>query len=273
MSPLYRAEKAYATLLRWYQDPKLTTTPMWSLICLLSRSMIRLELESVTTDATIRPVIEDAILSPSTRENENVKVTEEHPSSMVFGIDMIYMQEEWVPSNCEFCIDDLDQQDWYYPFKDSDFIHVGGLGGDRQLLTCLLQGAYRCCSPNGMLEIWDSHVHFQDPHGETGLHRLYNDMDKAFKLDGRSLDLPLQYLSELESHGFTDVAEHVYRIPLNTEQPMTQRSVVVSWADGFEAYSMDLLVMHLGKRHLEVFLICAAARQALRKGVEGWLEM
>ncbi|KAI3059180.1 hypothetical protein CBS147353_10591 [Aspergillus niger] len=214
-----------------------------SSIGLLSRSMIRLELESVTTDATIRPVIEDAILSPSTRENENVKLRN--------------TRRRWVPSNCEFCIDDLDQQDWYYPFKDSDFIH----------------GAYRCCSPNGMLEIWDSHVHFQDPHGETGLHRLYNDMDKAFKLDGRSLDLPLQYLSELESHGFTDVAEHVYRIPLNTEQPMTQRSVVVSWADGFEAYSMDLLVMHLGKRHLEVFLICAAARQALRKGVEGWLEM
>ncbi|GKZ96827.1 hypothetical protein AnigIFM59636_011345 [Aspergillus niger] len=92
-------------------------------------------------------------------------------------------------------------------------------------------------------------------------------------MDGRSLDLPLQYLSEMERHGFTNVAEHVYRIPLNTEQPMTQQSVVVSWADGFEAYSMDLLDKHLGKRHLEVFLICAAARQALRKGVEGWLEI
>lgn len=125
-----------------------------------------------------------------------------------------------------------------------------------------------------MLEIWDSNVHFQDPCGQTGLHRLYNDMNKAFRMDGRSLDLlPLQYLSEMESHGFTNVAEHVYRIPLNTAQPMTQKSVLESWADGFEAYSMDLLVKHLRKRHLEVFLICAAARQALRKGVEGWLEM
>ncbi|PYH63968.1 uncharacterized protein BO88DRAFT_429983 [Aspergillus vadensis CBS 113365] len=65
----------------------------------------------------------------------------------------------------------------------------------------------------------------------------------------------------MERHGFTNVAEHVYRIPLNTEQPMTQQSVVVSWADGFEAAIF------------EVFLICAAARQALRKGVEGWLEI
>lgn len=193
-----------------------------------------------------------------------------------------------VLSNCEFCIDDLDQLDWFYTFRNSDFIHVGRLGADCQLLTCILQGVYRygliphiahantvsrCCSPNGMLEIWDSNVHFQDPYGETGLHRLYNDMNKAFKMDGRSLDLPLQYLSEMEGHGFTNVAEHVYRIPLNTAQPMTQQSVVVSWADGFEAYSMDLLVKHLRKRHLEVFLICAAARQALRKGVEGWLEM
>ncbi|KAI2927441.1 hypothetical protein CBS147321_11213 [Aspergillus niger] len=210
-------------------------------------------------DATIRPAIEDAILSPSTRENENVKLRN--------------IRRRWIPPNCEFCIDDLDQPDWYYPFRNSEFIHVGGLGGDRQLLTCILYGAYRCCSPNGMLEIWDSNVHFQDPYGETGLHRLYNDMNKAFRMDGRSLDLPLQYLSEMERHGFTNVAEHVYRIPLNTAQPMTQQSVVVSWADGFEAYSMDLLVKHLGKRHLEVFLICAAARQALRKGVEGWLEI
>ncbi|GLA10309.1 hypothetical protein AnigIFM60653_002621 [Aspergillus niger] len=180
-------------------------------IGLLSCSMIRSEFESVAMDATIRSAIEDAILSPSTRENENAKLRN--------------TRRRW------------------------------------------------CCSPNGMLKIWDSNVHFQDPQGETGLHRLYNEMNKAFRVDGRSLDLPLQYLSEMESHGFTNVAEHVYRIPLNTVQPMTQQSVVVSWADGFEAYSMDLLVKHLGKRHLEVFLICAAARQALRKGVEGWLEI
>ncbi|KAL5366507.1 hypothetical protein BJX96DRAFT_161066, partial [Aspergillus floccosus] len=194
-------------------------------------------------------------------------------TAKVFGIDTVYMQEEWVPKNCEFCIDDICQQDWYYPFRNIDFIHVGGLWGDRQLLTCILHGAYSCCSPNGILEMWDSNVHFQDPHGETGLHRLYNEMDKAFKMDGRSLDLPLEYLSEMGRHGFTNVVEHVYRIPLNMEQPRTQTSVLQSWADGFEAYSMDLLVTHLGKRSLEALLLCAAARQALRKGVDGWLQV
>ncbi|BCR99961.1 uncharacterized protein AKAW2_50303A [Aspergillus luchuensis] len=38
-----------------------------SSIGLLNRSMIHLDLELVTMDATIRPAIEDAILSPSTR--------------------------------------------------------------------------------------------------------------------------------------------------------------------------------------------------------------
>ncbi|KAL5361424.1 hypothetical protein BJX96DRAFT_165882 [Aspergillus floccosus] len=178
----------------------------------------------------------------------------------VFGIDTVYMQEERVPINCEFCIDDLRQEDWYSPFRNIDFIHVGGLWGDRQLLTCILHGAY-------------SNVYLQDPDGETGLHRLYNEMDKAFQMDGRSLDLPLKYLSEMERHGFTNVAEHVYRIPLNMDQPMTQTSVLESWADGFEAYSMELMVQNLGKRPLEVLFLCAAARQALRKGVEGWLEV
>ncbi|OJZ79701.1 hypothetical protein ASPFODRAFT_66025 [Aspergillus luchuensis CBS 106.47] len=207
------------------------------------------------------------------RENENVKLSPDlspihQLTAKVSGIDTIYMQEEWVPPNCEFCIDDLDQPDWYYPFRNSEFIHVGGLGGDRQLLTCILHGAYRYGLTPRITHANPVSVAAHQmayPYGETGLHRLYNDMNKAFRMDGRSLDLPLQYLSEMEGHGFTNVAEHVY--------PDTQQSVVVSWADGFEAYSMDLLVKHLGKRHLEVFLICAAARQALRKGVEGWLEM
>ncbi|RDH26214.1 hypothetical protein BDQ94DRAFT_164669 [Aspergillus welwitschiae] len=217
------------------------------------------------------------------RENENVKLSPDlapihQLTAKVSGTDTIYMQEECIriPPNCEFCIDDLDQPDWYYPFRNSEFIHVGGLGGDRQLLTCILHGAYRYgLTPRIAHANPVSGAAHQTayPYGETGLHRLYNDMNKAFRMDGRSLDLPLQYLSEMESHGFTNVAEHVYRIPLNTAQPITQKSVLESWADGFEAYSMDLLVKHLRKRHLEVFLICAAARQALRKGVEGWLEM
>ncbi|RDH26351.1 hypothetical protein BDQ94DRAFT_178234 [Aspergillus welwitschiae] len=185
------------------------------------------------------------------REIENVKLSPDiapihQLTAKVFAIDTIYMQEEWVPRNCEFCIDDLDQPDWYYPFRDSDFIHVGGLGGDRQLLTCILQGAYR-------YGLTPRIAHANTVSGAA--HRM-----ACWKYG-------------TATHGFTDVAEHVYRIPLNTERPMTQKSVVVGWADGFEAYSMDLLVKHLGKRHLEVFLICAAARQALRKGVEGWLEM
>ncbi|KAL7649252.1 hypothetical protein ACMYSQ_012363 [Aspergillus niger] len=198
-----------------------------SSIGLLNRSMIHLDLELVTMDATIRPAIEDAILSPSTRQNENARLRnirrrwflglirytcKKNGMDQDDGFRQGQSNSIRIPPNCEFCIDDLGQPDWYYPFRDSESIHVGGLGGDRQLLTCILQGAYRCCSPNGMLEIWDSNVHFQDPYGETGLHRLYNDMNKDFIMDGRSLDLPLQYLSEMESHGFTNVAEHVYRI-------------------------------------------------------------
>ncbi|KAE8396914.1 hypothetical protein BDV37DRAFT_277308 [Aspergillus pseudonomiae] len=182
-----------------------------------------------------------------------IQFADKYPSSiLVYGIDAVHMQEEWVPINCEFVIDDLTQRDWHYGYPKPEFIHIGGLWGDRQILTCLLDGAYRCCLPNGMVEIWDWTVHFQDPNCEGALHRLYRDMEAAFRMGG---------------------LEHVYHLPLSLELPSLAKLVVENWAEGFEAYSMELLVEYLGKRDLEVLLSCAAARRALRQGVEGWLQV
>ncbi|KAL4888226.1 hypothetical protein BDV59DRAFT_188933 [Aspergillus ambiguus] len=205
-----------------------------------------------------------------------IEFAAQYPSSRVWGIDTVYMQEKWVTENCDFYLErSLHQPEWYYPYKGVDLIHIGTLWGDRQLLACLLDGAYDCCSPGGTVEMWDSTVHFPDPHGEGPLHRLYKDMREAYRIDGRSLDLPKLYLSEMEDRGFVEVAEHVRQFPLsmNVEEPA--RSVLESWADGLEAYSLELLVKHLGKRDLDVLLSCATARQALRRGegVEGFLQM
>ncbi|KAB8212693.1 hypothetical protein BDV33DRAFT_211008 [Aspergillus novoparasiticus] len=72
-----------------------------------------------------------------------MQFADEYPSSTVYGIDAVYMQEEWTPINCEFLIDDLTQRDWYDGLPRPELIHIGGLCGDRQVLTCLLDGAYR----------------------------------------------------------------------------------------------------------------------------------
>ncbi|KAE8384397.1 hypothetical protein BDV23DRAFT_189256 [Aspergillus alliaceus] len=178
-----------------------------------------------------------------------------------------------VPSNCEFLIDDLLKPDWSTPFVNVNYIHVGELRGDHRLLASILDGAYRCCSAGGVIEIWDTTVKFHDPNGASPLHNLWRDMETAYNMDGRSLNLPFIYSEEIERRGFVNVVEKVYHLPLNLSVPGPATSLVASWADGLEAYSSELLVRHLGRRHFDVSIQCAAARQAVRLGVEGWLQM
>ncbi|THC87306.1 hypothetical protein EYZ11_013247 [Aspergillus tanneri] len=57
-----------------------------------------------------------------------IEFADRNPDSHVYGVDLVYMQDEWVPVNCEFLIDDLTEQDWHTPFQNIDIIHIGSLG-------------------------------------------------------------------------------------------------------------------------------------------------
>ncbi|KAB8227972.1 uncharacterized protein BDW43DRAFT_292704 [Aspergillus alliaceus] len=131
----------------------------------------------------------------------------------------------------------------------------------------------RYCSAGGVIEIWDTTVKFHDPNGASPLHNLWRDMETAYNMDERSLNLPFIYSEEIERRGFVNVVEKVYHLPLNLSVPGPATSLVASWADGPEAYSSELLVRHLGRRHLDISIQGAAARQAVRLGVEGWLQI
>jgi hypothetical protein len=99
--------------------------------------------------------------------------------------------------------------------------------------------------------------------------RLHRDLKEAYGLDGRSIDPSFLYLSKMKHRGFVNVSEHVYKPPLNMDLPEAARSMIASWADGFETYSLELLAKYLGKRDFDVLVLCVAAHQALRQGVDG----
>lgn len=54
-----------------------------------------------------------------------MEFAEEHPETQVFGVDLSPIQPDWVPPNCVFEVDDLEQQ-WLWKEK-FDFIHSGEL--------------------------------------------------------------------------------------------------------------------------------------------------
>ncbi|KAH8655533.1 hypothetical protein BX600DRAFT_369546, partial [Xylariales sp. PMI_506] len=56
-----------------------------------------------------------------------MEFAENHPSASVIGVDHCYMQDVWVPSNCEFILDDIGARSWDWE-KPFDFIFTRGLG-------------------------------------------------------------------------------------------------------------------------------------------------
>ncbi|KAE8132432.1 hypothetical protein BDV38DRAFT_275115 [Aspergillus pseudotamarii] len=157
-----------------------------------------------------------------------------------------------------FIVDSFLSPLWYQTYTQVDFIHIGELYGDIKILRRLLSGAY--------------HVQFDDPNGDTALHRLYRDMSSAYKKSGRCLELPSKYASEVKRHGFVHVAERAYVLPLTTKgDDELLNNIITNWADGFEAYSLELMRTELGKRYLDILSGCAFARQSLREGVDGYL--
>ncbi|KAE8132166.1 hypothetical protein BDV38DRAFT_297153 [Aspergillus pseudotamarii] len=166
----------------------------------------------------------------------------------------------WPLANVQSIVDSFLRPLWHQAYNQVDLIHIGELHGDVQLLRHILMGAYD--------------VRFEDPNGDTALHRLYRDMRSAYEKSGRCLDLPSKYASEVKRRGFVHVAERAYVLPLTTRGNIDLlNNIIANWADGFEAYSLELLITELGKRYLEIFSGYASARQSLRKGVDGYLEI
>ncbi|KAH2020993.1 hypothetical protein KXV65_003671, partial [Aspergillus fumigatus] len=211
-----------------------------------------------------------------------------YPSAKVYGIDMILMQPHWydkhlpnaseayvasrVPPNCQFFFENIIELAWKNDYPNQDLIHVGEIGGDPKLLQAVLDGAFACCAPGGVIELWDCTPHLQDSQGISGLHRYVNKLRESYRRDGRDLDLVYTYRNELERRGFVHVNHHLYSISLHRAHPDTiQEDIIENWSAGLEASALELMHRHLGMDKNEISQECAAARKSLLGGVNGHL--
>lgn len=203
-----------------------------------------------------------------------MKFADTFPESLVFGIDLVgHMMSRWVPPNCQFYVEDLTRPDWCQSYKGVDMVHVGDTGGDLTLLNSILAGARRCCAASATVEVWGTRVHFTDIDGDTGLHRFYQQMKRAYSKDQRDLDLPASFTRELHRHGFVNIDEHVHIVPMNTGLSELETRILANWASGFEARSLELMNRELGMGYLHILLECTEARKAMRSDVDAFLEI
>ncbi|GFF57040.1 hypothetical protein IFM51744_09072 [Aspergillus udagawae] len=204
--------------------------------------------------------------------NWAIQCADTYPSAEVYGIDMVLMQPQWLPPNCQFFFEDIIQLAWKNAYPNQDLIHVGEIGGDPKLLRAILDGAFACCAPGGIIELWDCTPHLQE--GISALHRYVDKLRESYRRDGRGLDLVYTYPEELERRGFVHVDHHVYSIPLHqVHTDSIQKAIIENWSAGLEASALELMHRHLGMDKNEISDDCAAARKSLLEGINGHLLM
>jgi SAM-dependent methyltransferase len=121
-----------------------------------------------------------------------------------------------VPPNCSFEIDDI-ENDWLYRRDYFDFIHA------REFLLAirdwdkLIRQAYDHLKPGGYLELSCS---VPDPGSDDGTipeSSAWKEFTNVFfqigEKIGASGHAPKQWKAKLQSAGFEDVCEHVFKIP------------------------------------------------------------
>jgi ubiquinone/menaquinone biosynthesis C-methylase UbiE len=145
-----------------------------------------------------------------------IEFAQRYPAASVTGTDLSPIQPEYVPANCNFEIDDAEDE-WIYS-KKFDFIHI------RFVMTCfanprfVIEQAYKTCAPGGYLEMQDGvfplHCHDDTLEG-TVLETWAKAAHEAGTKVGRPWNNAPNYKRWMEEIGFEDVREKIFEVPTN----------------------------------------------------------
>lgn len=149
-------------------------------------------------------------------------MADKHPEARVIGVDIASTQPQWVPPNCEFEIEDI-ENDWLWRPDSFDFIF------GREILMAIrdwskvIQQAYDHLKPGGYLELastvakvgcdddtWNEEIAKDSAYNKIGL--TFFELHQALEVDPAA---PLKWKSQLTEAGFEDVEEYVFKIPTN----------------------------------------------------------
>ncbi|KAK1712369.1 hypothetical protein BDP67DRAFT_490276 [Colletotrichum lupini] len=75
-----------------------------------------------------------------------------YPSTEVIGVDISPIQPDWVPPNCKFQIDDIEQP-WTWPMSHFDYVHISHLEGSVAEWPALYAQAFAHIKSGGFVEV------------------------------------------------------------------------------------------------------------------------
>lgn len=187
-----------------------------------------------------------------------------HPEAQVIGVDLSPIQPDWVPANCTFEVDDIEEPwMWKHPFG---FIHSRNISQGIRDWTALTTQMYDNLTPGGVVQLVEGEGHFySDDHTipTGGFIRQYEACaDRSLPLakldrDPASSDLH----GHLQRAGFKDVKVYIKKCPLGVWPKDSYKKEPGKWAvaamdAGLRSYLAALYTRYLMVSAEDVETLC-----------------
>jgi SAM-dependent methyltransferase len=143
-------------------------------------------------------------------------VADLYPSAEVIGVDIAPIQPKWVASNCQFEIDDV-EEDWMYRKDSFDFIHFRDPLYSIRDWSKLMRQCFEHLKPGGWCEFACIYPVPMCDDGtmpeNSGFTLVCAKFMEAGKIFGTPLDAAIHFATYLREAGFVDISENIFKIP------------------------------------------------------------
>ncbi|KAI1850364.1 hypothetical protein JX266_004222 [Neoarthrinium moseri] len=145
-----------------------------------------------------------------------IEFSDQSPESDVLGTDLSPIQPEYVPANCRFEIDDVEDE-WIYSHK-FDYVHGRYMCAFLTDFPKLFGQAYDNLNPGGWVEFMETVIYFQSQDGSlegTALERWNKLLLEGIRNMGRNALSCMKYKKWMTDAGFINVEEKKFIVPAN----------------------------------------------------------
>ncbi|CAK1354630.1 unnamed protein product [Cercospora beticola] len=196
-----------------------------------------------------------------------IDFADEHPDCQVLGTDLSPIQPVFVPPNCRFEIDDMDE-DWSFVEK-FDFIHGRALLGCSKNFPAVIRQAYENLNPGGWLEMTDVQMPFLADDGTmdgTALQEWNDRQLEACSHVNLDTTAPSKYKQWMINQGFEDVTELQFKWPVgiwpkDKWYKKLGSMTKVNFLAGLEGFTLRLWINILGWTREETLVFLSTVRK------------
>ncbi|KAH7169999.1 S-adenosyl-L-methionine-dependent methyltransferase [Dactylonectria macrodidyma] len=192
-----------------------------------------------------------------------IDFADEHPEAEVIGVDLSPIQSDMVPPNLSFQVDDLEAP-WTFTSK-FDFIYSRMMTAAFADWPRFFEQAYENLTPGGWLEVTDICPLTTDDGSlpqDSAAFRWVTQLLEGTRAVGRPFDGAFKYREQLQTQGFTNITQVIYKWPQNRWPKHPKLKEIGTWnleniTSGLEGLSAAVFTRVLGwtKEELDIFLV------------------